>query len=217
MTNFTMRPFGFGLAGWIMFVASMSCPISTRADTFTITGTITQSTGDGTGPAVNNPQLNGILDGSIFNLNLDFTRSIQSFGTFDLSGSNAQFSVASAGVTETDFNSVSLTVAQSGALAQFSILACLLTGSACNEGNELVLNFTIPAASTNDLNVATQGIAGLLPLDLLEDDGVTDIQGIITDYSHVSANPVPEPAAPVLVGTVLLAVGLIRRTKNRPS
>ena len=217
MTNFTMRPFGFGLASWMMFVASMSCPISTRADTLTITGTITQSTQDGTGPAVNNPQLNRILDGSIVNLNLDFAGSIQSFGTFDLSESSAQFSIASAGVTETDFSTVSLTEAQSGVLDQVSILACLASGSACNEGNELVLNFTIPAARTNDLNVAAQGIAGLLPLDLLEDDGVTDIQGIITDYSYAAKTSVPEPAALFLVGTVLIAVGLIRPTKNRPS
>ncbi len=120
------------------------------------------------------------MDGAAYTVNLSFAGLINSPGTYDLTGSGALLNFPAAGATENNFDFISLTVAQSGSFNQVSILACLTTGSGCNQGNELDLNFMIPAASLNVMNVAAQNISGLLPLDLLEDDGVTDIQGSVT-------------------------------------
>lgn len=199
--------------GLVIVHLSMACVTLLHADTLTIGGTINQSTQDGTGPAVNNPSLNSILDGDFYNVNLSFAGSITSPGTYDLTGFNLLFSDPAANVSETSFNSVSVTVAQSGAFDRVSMLACLSTGSACNQGNELDLNFMIPAANLNGQNIVAQGIQNLLPLDLLEDDGVTDIHGLTTSYSYTSASPVPEPKSFVLAASVLVAI-VLKRRKN---
>jgi hypothetical protein len=191
---------------------------SLRADTLVIGGAITQSTQDGTGPAVNNPSLNGIQDGDSFNIKLDFAGSITSPRTFDLTGASVLFSVASAKAAEDAFNFLSLTVAPSGALDRIGILGCLTTGSGCGQGNELDLSFAIPAANLNQQNVAAQGIPGLLPLDLLEDDGLTDIHGVITNYSYTPASPVPEPSMSMFAPVGLIALAwMLRHTKRSRS
>jgi hypothetical protein len=201
----------------VLEVVAFLCIASTatlHASTLFIGGGITQSTQDGTGPAGNNPSLNGILDVAIYSVDLNFTGAISSPGTYDLTGSSLLFSVTADGAEESNFSSVGLTVAQSGASDRLTLHACLSTGSGCNQGNELDLRFTIPSASLNDQNVTAQGIAGLVPLDLLEDDGVTDIQGSVTSYSY---SQTPEPAPTALVGAGLIAVSLIRRKRRMSS
>ena len=200
-----------GLAVAFLFVA---CVPSLNASVIAIGGIINQSIQDGTGPAVNNPGLNNIADGDAYLVNLSFTGSITSPGTYDLTGSSLSFHVAAAGAVENSFDFVSLTIAQSGSFDQVSMLACVTTGSACNQGNELDLNFVIPSTNLNSQNVAAQGIPGLLPLDLLEDDGATDIHGSVTNYSYVSASPVPEPTLFVLTACCFVAI-MLKRAKWR--
>lgn len=203
----TLRSFNFRFGLGLVALVCMACVTPLRADTLTIGGTINQSIEDGTGPAVNNADLNKILDGDSYIFSLIFAGSITSPGTYDITGSDVLFSVPGRGVVEDSFNSVSLTIAQFGNFAQFSVLACLTTGSACNQGNELALNFMIPFANLNDQNITGQGVPNLLPLDLLEDDGVTDIHGLVTEYSYTG---VPEPSAIVFVGSGLILVVLKR-------
>jgi hypothetical protein len=195
-------------------LATLLCLASTatlHADTLYLSGVVTQATEDGTGPAVNNPSLNGILDGALYTAALSFEGSITSPGTYDLSGSNFLFSVAADGASESNFNTISLTIAQAGLSDQVTLHACLTTGSGCNQGNELDLRFVIPSTTLNSQNVTAVGIPGLVPLDLLEDDGVTDIQGSISSYSY---SQTPEPAASALVGAGLIAVSFIRKSSR---
>jgi hypothetical protein len=186
----------------------VACSTALHADTLTVAGIINQSTQDGTGPAVNNPSLNNISDGSSFIVGLSFVGSIASPGTYQLTAPSLFFNVASDNAFENNFDSVSVTVATAGSFDQISILACLTTGSGCNQGNELALDFMIASVDLNNQNAAAQGILNLLPLDLLEDDGVTDIHGSITDYSYTSSSAVPEPCAFILAAAGLLAVAL---------
>jgi len=199
--------FGLGLVVVLIFV---SCAARLHADTLTVGGVINQSIQDGTGPAVNNPSLNNILDGAFYTVNLGFAESITSPGTYDLTGLNLRFEVVTDSAIENSFDSVSLTVAQSGSFDQISILACLTTGSGCNQGNELDLDFMIPSANLNSENVVAQGIPNLLPLDLLEDDGITDIHASVTSYSYTpsAAAVVPEPSASVMLLSGLTLVAL---------
>jgi len=189
-----------------------------HADLVTVSGTITQSTQDGTGPAVNNPKLNDIPDGASYRIDLNFPGYINTPGTYNLTGANLVFSVA--GMTEeSNFDFLSLTVTRSGSFEQIGLLACLTTGSGCNQGNALSLSFMIPAADLNSDNITGQEIPGLLPLDLLEDDGATDIHGLITGYSYsppgsVPTDPVPEPAAVLLFGSSV-AVMVANRLRDR--
>ena len=193
----------------------LACAQSIPADTLTISGIINQSTNDGTGPAVSNPSLNNILDGNAYTLDLSFSGSGSSPGTYDLNGSSLFLRVPVAGAVESAFDSVSLTITQSGVSDQISLFACLSTGSGCNQGNELGLSFMIPAASLNNQNVAALGIPNLLPFDLLEDDGVTDIQGSIANYSYTQTSPVPEPASCVFAALGLVAVALKSIQRHR--
>jgi hypothetical protein len=50
------------LSSFLLLVAVLGAP-KAYASEITVTGMITQSTSDGTGPAVNNPSLNNIADG----------------------------------------------------------------------------------------------------------------------------------------------------------
>ena len=172
------------------------------ADTITFGGSITQSTSDGTGPAVNNPDLNSIADGDQYVVTLDFSGSITAAGTYSLPGAVLTFvdETASPQINETSFNSVSFSVVPDGSRFDLSMLGCLSTGSGCLTGNELAVNFSIPAPGLNQTNAAAQAIFGLNPpVDLLEDDGVTDIQGSVTNYSYSS---VPEPSALGIMGVL---------------
>lgn len=207
--------FGIGPAAALLFLC---CLTPLRADTITIGGVINQSTQDGTGPAVNNPNLNNIMDGDLYTFELSFLGSITSPGTYDLAGLSVLFTVAVPGVDESNFSSGSLTVGQSGGLDQIIILACLGTGSGCNQGNELDLSFSIQQTQLNSANATPQGIATLLPFDLLEDDGVTDIHATVTSYSYGPPSAVPEPSAAAMLalGCIALAVNAgIRRYNSR--
>src|SRR6266567_3282382 len=174
------------------------------ADIISFGGAIIQSTQDGTGPAVNNPGLNNIQDLQSYLVTLMFTGSITAPGTYNLTGANLTFSDATAAATETGFGSISLTITANAGFDDFSLLGCLTTGSGCLFGNQLDANFRIPSAGLNSQNVAATGLDQPHPLDLLEDDGITDIHGTISSYSytgHVSA--VPEPSTGVLLGCLL--------------
>jgi hypothetical protein len=182
------------------------------AGEISFSGTITQSTADGTGPAANNTGLNAILDGDGYNVTLDFSGDITGTGSYDLIGATLVFSDAGASATESSFDAANLTIATDAAdstLDDVSLLGCLTTGSGCLFGNELAVDFLIPAAELNSQNVTASTIAGLSPeLNLLEDDGVTDIQGSVTGYSYVSS-PVPTPEPPsALLGIIgIIALG----------
>ncbi len=180
------------------------------ADTITFGGEITQSTSDGTGPAMNNPALNDIQDGDNFLVTLTFTGSITAPGTYPLPGAMLVFLDTDASVTEDEFASTSLSVTQDGTSYDLSLLGCLTTGSGCLVGNYLSANFSIPDSDLNSMNVTAQSIADLNPpLDLLEDDGVTDIQGSISSYSYSGATATPEPSQmiPLAIGLAALLIG----------
>ena len=195
---------------WRWFLAVLAvCGLSNGAvaDIISVGGSITQSTQDGTGPAVNNPSLNNIVDRQAYTLSLIFVGSIAAPGAYVLTGSMLTFSDPTAPAAETSFGSISLTITGNGGSDDFSLLACLTSGSGCAFGNQLDASFAIPAAMLNSRTVAATGLDPPHPLDLLEDDGTTDIQGSITSYSYTgSSSPVPEPATVVLVGSILAAL-----------
>ncbi len=151
---------------------------------------------------MNNTGLNNILDFQAYTVTLGFLGSITVPGTYNLSG--LTFSVPTAPASEASFGSISLTITAAGAVDQFSLLGCLTTGSGCLVGNQLDANFSIPAAGLNSQNVAATGLDPPHPLDLLEDDGITDIQGSITSYSNTGpVSTVPEPSLAALLGCCL--------------
>jgi hypothetical protein len=179
------------------------------AGTIVIAGQITQSTQDGTGPAVNNPSLNNILDFQPYLVTLAFAGSITGAGTYNLTGGSLTFSDPSAPASESSFGSISLTIAAAGTFDDLTLMACLTTGTSCGAGNQMSLIFQIPAASLNSQNVPATGLDQPHPLDLLEDDGVTDIHGSITSYSSV-----PEPSPAILLGCALAALAVANGRKG---
>jgi hypothetical protein len=197
----------------LSIVASFLTATQLRADIISFTGTITQSVQDGTGPASNNPALNRIPDGADVVVTWTFPGAITSPGSYLLPGSSLLFDVPSANAMESHFASQSLTVAQAGALDLFSLLGCLSTGSACDQGNELTLNFVVASTLINSTQAPALSIGGIVPLDLLEDDGATEIQASLQTYSYTSA-AVPEPAAFYLLGSVIFSIVLARIRKR---
>jgi hypothetical protein len=197
-------------------VAACAFAGSASAGAITFTGLITQSTQDGTGPAINNPSLNNINDGDVYTVTLNFSGSISSPGTYPLAGATLLFNDPAAPASENGFNSVSLSVLPDGVFYDLSLLGCLSSGSGCTIGNELDANFKIPTAGLNAQNVAAQAIAGLNPpLDLLEDDGVTDIHGSVSQYSYTGPAAVPEPSEIVPLGLIFGLLALSRLRSQR--
>ena len=174
----------------------------------TFGGQIAQSTQDGTGPAMNNPALNKIGDLESFLVVLGFPGSIAGPGTYALT--SLTFSDPAAPANETSFDVIGLTVTSNGGFDEFSLLGCLTSGGGCLAGNQLDANFKIPIASLNSQGVAATGLDQPHPLDLLEDDGITDIQGSISSYSYV-----PEPSPVFLVGGVFAALVAAKRYLRR--
>jgi hypothetical protein len=178
------------------------------ADTITISGNITQSTQDGTGPAENNPSLNNIATLDPYTVTLAFAGSITAPGSY--TGTSLLFSDPSAAASESDFGSISFIIAENTpGFYDFSILGCLNTGSGCLVGNELTANFQIAAPDINSASAAAVGLDQPHPLDLLEDDGVTDIHGSIDTYSYsgTTGSQVPEPSSLVLISSALSIFG----------
>jgi len=194
----------------IIFLTLFFLPRFAAADSIVFQGSISQSTADGTGPAVNNASLNNISDGDTFTVSIDFPGSVTSSGTFPFSGATVIFTDTTAGVAETNFGVSSFTVSADGVLDDVSFSGCLLSGSGCLLGNVLSANFAIAAASLNSQNVAASTIFGLSPaLDLLEDDGTTDIQASVGLYSyHGVATSIPEPSTlpTIIAGIAALVV-----------
>jgi len=195
------------------------------ADSISFGGFITQSTPDGTGPAVNNPSLNNILDGQAYTVVLNFLGSVTSPGTYALTSGSLAFSDPSAPASETRFVAFScagqisiacLTITPDGAFDDISLLGCLTTLASCIFGNQLAAFFLVPAASLNSQNVPARRDFPV-PFDLLEDDGVTDIQGSVTLYSYTSAASVPEPSMRFLLYAPLTWIGLRLRRARAPA
>jgi hypothetical protein len=167
------------------------------AAVITFSGAIVQSTADGTGPAVNNPSLNNITDGNSYTVTLNIPGTIGGPGTYH--PISVLFSVPAASASENSFSTNTLVITANGAFDDFSLLACLTTGGGCFVGNQLDANFRIPATSLTLSSVPAIGLDPPHPLDLLEDDGTTDIHGTITLYScdgcAVTVTAAPEPSS----------------------
>jgi hypothetical protein len=179
-----------------------------RAGTITLGGIITQDTQDMGSPAVANLSLNNILDGDNFTIVLNFAGGIASPGSF--ATTSLVFNDAAASATESSFISGQISVFSSGTI-QLSVLGCLIDSASCLTGNQLALEFQIPTSSLTSTGVTAQAIPSLLPMDLLEDGGSTDIQGTLTTYSYSGpkSGATPEPASFGLLGIGLaMAIGL---------
>ena len=182
-----------------------------------VSGSVTQATSDGTGPAANNPALNVVLDGQPYTLTLTFPGAIAGPGVYALSSAVLDISSTA---SESLFSSIQLSVASAGATYEFSLLACLTTGSACAAGNQLDLNFSIPILALQAASVTATGLDQPHPLDLLEDDGITDIHGTVDSYSYLeravvipgggSDTTTPEPATLFLLGAGLAGLAASR-------
>jgi hypothetical protein len=190
-------------------LGALSVTSTAFAGMIVIGGQITQSTQDGTGPAVNNPSLDNVLDSQPYLVTLAFAGSVTGPGTYNLTGSSLTFSDPSAPASESSFGSITFTVAAAGAFDDLTLMSCLTTGTSCGVGNQLSLIFEIPAASLNSQNVPATGLDTPHPLDLLEDDGVTDIHGSLTSYSSV-----PEPSPAILLGCALAAFAVANGRKG---
>jgi len=201
----------------ILFACIAFVTATAFGSTLTFSGSITQSVPDGTGPAQNNTSLNNIADTEAYSVALLFAGDITTTGTYTLL--SGLFQVPSAPAAESDFASLQLTITANGANDEFSLLGCLNSGSGCALGNELTANFSIPAALIGGSSVAATGLDQPHPLDLLEDDGGTDIHGTITQYSYQGTSATPEPASATLfaAAAAVLAVCRMRFGASRRS
>lgn len=191
------------------------CAARADANSVLLVGIITQSVQEGGAPAVANPSLNNVADGDQFAVTFDFMAPISSPGSFDLG--SLTFTDLSAGVSESGFISGSMTLTQSGASTQFDVLGCLISASSCSTGNQLTLDFQMPTSQIAQSGVEVQPVPSLLMADLLEDNGATDIHGLLETYSYTgpagpAQTPEPSTAALILLGAIgLFCVG--RRPK----
>ncbi len=172
-----------------------------------MSGTVTQSTVDGTGPAVHTPALNDIVDGQSVQVTLASATPINAPGFYDLTGSSLIFSVPGA-ASEGNFGAISLSLTQVGGTLDFSVYGSVADAD-CSIGNALSASFSIPAGSLGGMNVAATGLDEPHPFELLEDDGVTDLHGSISMYSNTALVTTPEPASGVLVAVALLGTAAV--------
>jgi hypothetical protein len=208
----------------LLVIGCASVSLHASEATIVVGGTITQSDAQGTGPAVNNLSLNNISYGDTYSVTINLAGTITPSAspvTYDLTG--AAFTDTTPGVTasETNFDLsntlTGLTVTPAGGgFDVVSLLVCLTTGidSCSANDNQLALYFTIPASSLNGTSVGDLSVPSITPMDLLEDDGTTDIHGTVTSYSYQTVGVTPEPASFVLCGSGLLALaimGLMRK------
>jgi hypothetical protein len=203
MTVVEVLPMNRAFSNKILFLlAGLAVPgfvNAAFADVISFSGTIIQPQ-DVITPAANNPTLNNILINQAYIVTLSFLGSITAPGTYNLTGGSVTFGVPTAPASEASFGSLSLTITANGGFDDFSFLGCLTTGSDCFVGNQLDANFRILATGLNAQNVAATGLDPPHPLDLLEDDGITDIHGTITSYSYTGrVSAVPEPSFAVLL------------------
>jgi hypothetical protein len=198
------------IAAAAVFFSSFAALANAGAIVFT--GSVTQSPFDASQQALNNPSLNGIFDFQAYSVTFTFDGSIVGPGTYNgLTGSALTFSVPSALASEAAFDVVYLSITANGNADDFSLLGCLTSGSGCFQGNQLDASFEIPMTGLNSQGVTATGLDQPHPLDLLEDDGDTEVQGIITTYSYTqTATSTPEPA-PVGPCSLVLA-GLVTRS-----
>src|SRR5579883_61849 len=127
------------IRGWhVVVIIGCALAAISRADTMTFSGLILQSTQDGTGPAVNNPSLNLVMDGDSYTVTLTFAGSIIPPNVF---GPGLAFADTSRAAVENSFFLDSISVIANGAFDDFSLLGCLNTGSGCAFGNQLNANF----------------------------------------------------------------------------
>lgn len=180
------------------------------ASTITLTGSVTQSTVDGTGPALSNPSLNNITDGEIFTLTLSPATDFTGPGLYVLTGSSLVFVVPAASATEGNFDVITLAVNRNGSFDDFSLLACL-TATDCTSGNELTANFRIAAANIDGTAVPVTDLDQPHPLDLLEDDGTTDLHASISTYTNTAQSLLPEPNFLPLCALASLVLTISRR------
>ena len=204
---------------WLIIAVLSAFASHGFAGVITINGVITQAVSDGTGPAVNNPALNNILDGDAFTVTLTFPGSITGVSPtpYDLSSGLLQFLDTTQGVGEANFALISLSVTTAGPnLDNLSLLGCL-AGTDCS-ADFLTVNFQIQDSALHSSNVAVTPLDQPHPLDLLEDGGTTDIHGVTTIYSYTStATAAPEPATVFLLASAVAAAGLrFRANRKKP-
>lgn len=185
------------------------------AGTITFSGPITQSTADGTGPAVNNPNLNNIMDGDTYIVTVNFPGSISAPGLYNDPSNTLGFLDTTASVSENAFTSASVSVTADGSFFDISVVGCLSSGSGCGAGNELTSIFQIANTDLNSASASAHFITGLFPpTDLFEDDGVTDIQGDVSSFSNTGGvSATPEPGSIGLIGIGLGALAIVSRRK----
>lgn len=168
----------------------------------TFTGAITQGIAELGGAPVANPTLASVTIGDPFTVTLSLPVSPGDSGTYPLAA--ILFTDTLQNVSESAFISGTLIITTDGTTDYLTVLACLIDSVSCAAGNQLALNLTIPFGKTTAAGVSAGAVPGLLPLDLLEDNGLTDIHGAITTYAFSApAAATPEPATALLAALAL--------------